>query len=261
VNQEETSNKASEFADEKLTGETRVSENEAHLQYVLSAFPGIILAGGLYPLCLGVLALMWQAVWDGRFDLSDTLGFLGIFAMLGGMFGVIISAVTGLISIGLMWAMNRSLGYPLDGGSAAISAGSLAGYLPTAWVFFTPMFGKDFQESATIGFMGPILAMLLGAIGASWTAKRYTRPKFHAAVIRKKYRLSISHMMIATTWIAVVFALANFFGGTWFAIASAAWFGLQAIMLNLILMIGKFLRVKQHPGQKTLHETGSPKRE
>jgi len=210
-------------------------EHEVQATYVSGGFVGIVLAGCVYPFLIGFVFLIFETIGNLSFDeFLVGLFILLAYSVMGGVFGLIVASITGLLSIALIIVMNRSLGYPLDARSASISAGSLAGYLPTAWVLFSPNFGSDLSAALTSGFLGPVLAMSLGAFSAAWASARLGGFDFSIATRRRKYRLSIMHIMIATAWISLTFGIANHFGGIQFALAAAGWFALQGFMLGLI---------------------------
>lgn len=222
---------------------SRFCEHKVQFTYVSSSIIGIVLAGFAYPICLAIGFLIYNSTLNGPTgQLVSDFVFLVFYILIGGTFGIAISSFTGLISICLIIIMNRSMGYPLDARSAAVSAGSLAGYSPTVWILFAYYSSGGFTGLAEVGFFGPILAMTLGAIGAAWASTKYGGYDFSVATRRRKSRLSIMHLMIATTWVAAVFGIANFFGGLEFAIAAAGWFVLQAIMLGGIHVFRKLRR-------------------
>ena len=234
---------------------SRHDQSDIHEKCVVSGFVGIVMAGFLYPFSMAILILVWQFLWVGDVVPADLLSacfYLGVFSLIGGCIGFILSAVTGLLSMLLVIVINRSLGNPLAPRSAAISAGSLAGYIPTAWVVFSPEFGGTLAESAMVALMGPILAMSLGAIGAARTSRKFANPNALGFNPPEKHQLSIIHLLIGTSWIAVVFALSNVFGGQGFTIAVVMWFALQTAMLVGIWMYRK-LRPRQFNQQ---NETG-----
>ena len=208
-------------------------QHKVQFTYVSSAITGIVTAGIAYPIFLTVGFFIYQVLLNGvNNQLVSGITFLTFYSLVGGLLGLAISALTGLISIYLIILMNRSMRYPLDARSAAILAGSLAGYSPTVWILFTDTFAGNFAGSAWVGFLGPILAMTFGAIGAAWASAKYGGYDFSVATQRQKSRLSIMHLMIATGWIAITFAIANFFGRLEFAIAVAVWLVLQVILLG-----------------------------
>ena len=221
----------------KYIGPVRFCEHEVQTSYVRGALPGIGLAGCAYPFFTTSIVLIFGAIYAASSldEIFEGIFFLGFFSFFAGIIGLLIAGFTGLLSITLVIVMNRSLGYPLDARSAAISAGSLAGYAPTVWILFLDGgIGVNYTAMAAVGFLGPILAMTLGAIGAARASNAYGGYDLAIASRRKKSRLSIMNMMIATTWIAVTFAIANVFGGLGFAVAAAGWFFLQGIMLSII---------------------------
>ncbi|QEG20705.1 hypothetical protein [Mariniblastus fucicola] len=211
-------------------------QNEEQASYVAGGLFGIIAAGSFYPFCLCVVATVFSVLFFGSFSPapSEALMLMGMVSIVGAAFGVIISAFTGMFSIALIIVMNWSLGYPLDAKSAAVSAGSLAGYIPTVWVLFSLDLGVDVEQLIAIGILGPVLAMSLGAFGAARTSGKFANGDYLVTTERPRFQLSILSMMIATAWIAVAFAISNAVGGLRFAVATAGWFFLQAAMLCFI---------------------------
>lgn len=215
----------------------RFEEREIQFNCVCSSFLGIVLAGMAYPICLMAIGVFFSVVsaWSLGPQLLDAVIAITMLAMVGGLLGATVSTFTGLISIATVHLMNRSLGFPLPPRYAAISAGSMAGYIPTAWVLFAPTSTGAF-DWALIGFLGPLLAMAFGAVGAAWASKKFGSFDTSLATKRQlpRNRFRIVHLMAATGWVAVTFATANYFGGLGFAIAAAGWFALQAIMMAVV---------------------------
>jgi len=209
-------------------------EDDVQVSYISGSFVGIVIAGFLYPICASILAHVVElAFFSARIGGFFEIVIHNILLLLmGGTVGAVVGSLSALLSIPILIFMNRSLGNPLDARSAAISAGSLAGYMPTAWVLFLP--GMDWSEALSTGLFGPVLAMLMGAYGAAWASEKYGGFDFEIATKRKKRPLSVFNMMMATAWVAVTFAIANMFGGLGFAIAAAAWFVLQGFLLGII---------------------------
>ena len=209
--------------------------HKVQANYVSNAFPGIVLAGCVYPFLMGVAILFFEVVFNGATNqILIGMFFVAVYGILGGAVGLIVSGFTGIISIAMLIVVNRSLGYPLNPRSAAISAGGLAGYAPTVWILFTTPSTGGFSVKVAAGFLGPVLAMILGAIGAACSSSKFGGYESAVSTRRDRFRPSIMHIMIATAWIAVTFAIANFFGGPEFSIAVAAWFVLQAFLLVVI---------------------------
>ncbi len=209
------------------------SEFEVQANYLLSGYPGIMAAGCVYPFFISILITLYWCVVRLQFDigdLGDAMSTIFAFSIMGGALGLFISVFSGMVSIGLVIFMNWSLGFPFNARFASLSAGSLAGYMPTVWVLFTPNFARELETAAAIGLLGPILAMSLGAYGSAFASRHNSnlRPEF---VHREsKLSVSISNLMIATAWISVVFAIGNALGGLEFAVATAGWFGIQAMV-------------------------------
>ena len=228
---------------------SRFEENTIQASYVSGALGGIMLAGSVYPFA-GFMSLLFFDVFFVDVligGIEDSIFTAAKYIPVAATVGLITSCFTGLISIALIIVINRSLGNPLDARSAAISAGSLAGYMPTAWTFFSTGVSGVFVAEVALCLSGPILAMSLGAIGAAWASARFGGVDFTNASKRKKRRISIFHLMAATTWVAITFAIANYFGGLGFAVVVAGWFVLQAIMLGFI----HFFRVIMAQGQQS----------
>ncbi len=222
---------------ERDSGRCKYAERRAiemQESYVASGFLGIIIAAGLYPCVVSVFCVLYAIP---NIGLAEALLVIGVSALVGGAVGTVVALFTGVVAIPLVNAVNRSLGYPLDPQSSAICAGSLAGYIPTSWVLFTPeLMGTNLWDFITVALIGPALAMVFGAVGAAWSCAKYGALELEKLILYRKYRLSISHLMIGTAWIAIVFAIANYFGGLGFVIAAAYWLGFQALMLAVIFL-------------------------
>lgn len=212
--------------------------NDVQALCITGAFPGIVIAGALYPVILTALIWIWRTIASGDigvYSLSDFVLFSGMLILCGGCAGAFISAISGLISVALVCTMNWSVGNPIDARAAAISAGSLAGYMPTVLVLFGPVSTTQVSFVALVGFLGPILAMSMGALGAYWSAADCCGFDIDTVCRnRPTYRLTITTIMMGTFWIAIACAGCNFFGGPQLAIAAAGWFVLQAFMLLLV---------------------------
>ena len=216
-------------------------QHSIHVECLFSSFGGIILAGGLYPVVVNLVAVLYRVVTMGWVfgPLDMTIIDFFMIAMIACIVGILISFFTGIIAITIVGALNRSIGYPLDPRSSAISAGSLAGFIPTAWILFIPYLVNDIPEAMWLLLL-PIVAMCMGGWGAARTTREYDDFKSLFAAAFPKHQLSIKHMMMATAWVAATFALANFFGATEFAVAVGYWIVLQAIMLTVIHFYRKF---------------------
>ena len=217
---------------------TGIDQHRIQFSCISGAFVGIVTAGFCYPSCIALIVAIAEGWQIGIPSIEEAIAGAMFIVFFGGIFGFMLSATTGLVSVLLIYWMNRSVGYPLDARSAAISTGSLAGYLPTAWVVFV-MPGWDATEVAITAALGPILAMSLGAIGAAWSSKRYAGIHYELARHHIRSRISILNLMMATAWIAVTFATANLFGGPNFAIAVGVWFVLQSLMLAAVVLYKK----------------------
>lgn len=214
-------------------------EHDVQNNYVTGGAMGIAMAGAVYPFVVSCLVAFCSILFTGIIDPVYGIIFVAAFSIIGGLCGFAIAGIVGGLAVLLVMGINRSLGYPLDARSASISAGSLAGYASTVWILFDSFFATDLVETAIIVVMGPILAMTMGAIGAARASSKYGGYDFSVASQRRKQRISILHLMVATAWIAVALAIANSFGGSAFAFAVIGWFVLQAFMLGFISAVRK----------------------
>lgn len=222
---------------------SQLDEHEFQTSYTSEALLGIAFAGSAYPSIAASALLICSLFYTSIIDLPSALLILVIYSLIGAVFGFLIAGVVGGLAILLVVVVNRSLGYPLDARSAAISAGSLAGYTCTVWILFTPGAWGNLIEIAATTLLGPILAMTLGAIGAARASSKYGGLNFSVATRRRKQKISILHLMVATAWIAVALAIANSFGGLEFGFAVIGWFVLQGFMLGFIWLIRKLRRL------------------
>jgi hypothetical protein len=236
------------------------------ISVVFSGLLGIVLAGTFYPLVLSLFIAV-ISLWKNGFEFSFEMLLLIVwFSLFAGFFGLIFSFFTGLIAIGLTWTMNASLGSPISDRSTATAAGSMAGYIPTCFVLFAPMDWNS--QIITIGLLGPFLAMMMGAYGASWSVNLMAHsPEFDMVQqgeiptrARPQYQLRISHLLIGTAWIALVFAIANATGGFEFAIAAGLWFVFHAILVLLIRIYKKIRSKTSSAKNKNKSQRANPKR-
>lgn len=203
-------------------------DDEDQFAFIFGSLGGIILAGALYPLvivCFGFAIEFFQSGSLANVGASLMYGFP--ICVMGAGVGSVVFSFTGLIAIFLIWAVNKSFGNPFDRERATMSAGSLAGYIPTAWAFF----GSGHE------ILAPIVAMIMGAYGASWCADlqhKTSSASYPNRIHNKEYRLSISHLMMGTAWIAGIFALDNLLGVPFFAIAIFGWLILHAILIGIV---------------------------
>ena len=206
------------------------ADHHVHFKCTSAALSGIVAAGFVYPSCVAAIIFAASGSWI-QFSverLVEVVFTACMFALFAGLFGFIVSSLTGFLAIFLVYFMNRSVGYPIGARMAAISAGSLAGYVPTVWILFVSGSHMDLFMAGTLG---PFLATILGACGAALSCKHYAGIEYEIARYHPKYRPTVSHLLIATTWIAVTFAICNFVGGLEIAIAAGAWFALQGLIL------------------------------
>ena len=212
------------------------SPNSSLVNYVSWSYGGIVAAGGAYPFFLILCTLIYNAFeLEGIWQIPPILFGLVMSSFFFGFFGVLVTSITGAVSIDLVVAFNMSLGSPLTPRSAAISAGSLTGYISTVWILFVEDVVGGTVDITLIGLVGPILAMLLCAYGAARASSVYGGLDFAMATHRPRYRLTIQILLGATTWIAFAIVLTGLFG-LWFAITLAGWFVLQAILLCFVYL-------------------------
>lgn len=226
--------------------------DDEQFKYVITSWIGIVIGGVLYPLVLYVILMGWFAISEGLpkmtvADLPTVFLIVLVYILFAAASGALISGFTGIASILLVTAVNATLGNPLTRRIAVITAGSLAGFIPTAWVFFgmamhsTAFSSSQIRQYFMIGFFGPVLAMLMGAWGGYWYYTKYTETSVtYMPVRRKPHRLTIIHLFAATTWVAAMFGFINLTGGMYFAISVVAWF-----FLNLLLLGGYWFMTRR----------------
>jgi len=233
---------------------TGLTESQKQVRYVSSGFFGIMLAGTAYPSVCALLIVLASLAWSPQ-GLTGAISASICIAVAGAACGLLISIFTGAIAIPLVIAVNRSLGNPMSARSATLCAGSIAGYLPTAWVMFSPPGIAGSREAVLAIFLGPVLAMCLGAYGAAISSAAYSKVNPVDAVTREKGPLLISHLMIATAWIAVTLSIGNYFGGTGFVIGVLVWLGLQTLILLVVNLVAKRRKRKASVATEILPET------
>lgn len=200
--------------------------NDDQFEYLLPGVGGIMLAGALFSFLAFTLGGTIEAYFNGG-NLPQFWQGLWIFVvgfLVCGSIGAIIFLTTGMLSVFFVGIVNMSLGYPLDHRTAAVTTGSLAGFVPTAFLLFT-------EDWMFFGFT--FIAMALCAMGASWTAGNHLTDLWRPLVRETKYKLSIKRMMIATAWLAGLFATANITGSPAIAIAASIWILLNAVLIGI----------------------------
>ena len=217
------------------TRSTRSRNSEPDWEFLTrECMPGIVLAGAAYPACCLFFWFLFHLATEalgGRFDTTEVLFALGalvVSAFVGGLFCAILSAMAGVVSIWLIWIFNRMFGSPVSIRTCGICAGSLTGYILTAWVIS--------QHSVPLGYYllnviaGPILAMVMGSLGVHF----YARPRrLMPSSPPKRLQLSIRHLMAATACFAVAFCVAKVLNGTEFVWLFALWLLIQGALLAI----------------------------
>ena len=213
-----------------------LNEIDIQAECMSRAMPGVITAGAIYSLLPSGIILL------GSGPNSIEIAFAAVFI------GFIVSAVSVLISAAIIFLFNRSMGYPLDGISAAISAGSMAGYLPT--IFLAATAPSMFFILAFL--LGPLLAMTLGAIGANIALRKFAIIDLDR-IQRARWRLSVSRLMAITFWIALTLAIANLFHvRVAFVIVVLIWIAINGTTLGLFRL---FWWAKKKARRKTKRKT------
>lgn len=211
-------------------------DEEDKLGYIANGLNGIMAAGFAFPLLSGSGVLLAELLKHG-FPASAPellLGAVVYFFLVVLIAGPIVGMISGFIAIPLVWIVNMSLGSPMNRRTAVLSAGSLAGFMPTA--FFV--------------FLGPwiwitLLAMAMGAFGASWSAHRHPSNIWRRPITETKYQISIVRLMIGTAWIALVLATINFTGDSRLAIAAGVWLISNVLLLGLAKMYRRFRPIEE----------------
>lgn len=218
------------------TEETKPNPDATSFVFLLSSWVGIVLAGASYAILLALIAFVFLVIMNVPSGNDDLLGAVAVFffvVIVAALYGMVASAVTGTVAIFLVWAFNFSLNHPLSKSMAVVSAGSLAGYLPTAFVFFNvePDLG-NLAETALTVFVGPVVAMLMGAKGAHWFATKYVDSSKETAR-PLAIQFSIKNLFVVTAWIAGVLSFANYVG-FWFLISAIIWIVMHVILLSVL---------------------------
>jgi len=197
--------------------------DDDQLAYIFNGLAGMMAAGALFSMLACCEALFVFGVW--KYSYPPDLANIFLWGIFGSIFAVtigsVVMSVTGIISIVLVWIINKSLGCPMSHRTAALSTGSLAGFLPTAYLVFTPW-----------SIWVTLLAMAMGAYGASWSARGHKLDAWRPQSHETKYQLSIFRLMIGTAWIAGILATINFTGYATLAIGIGAWFALNALLVG-----------------------------
>ena len=190
---------------------------------------GVVIAGALYPACLLLIAFVCQMLF-GTVSFSYFLNFQVLLgAFVGVVLGMAVSAIFGgLIVVPMLLLINRTLSDLLDGPSMSVTSGSLTGFLPTILALIPVfVFEADPVIRVAVILLGPVLAATMGAGGAWWMLSVESKDaaiEFDLANYEvSPLRLSVSQLLMATFWIAVLFAVSNLFQSPFFAVAMLGW--------------------------------------
>jgi hypothetical protein len=208
--------------------------------FLIGTIPGIVLAGFLYPTVLMVIFGVFGFFTSPIPGPNEILTLVGGIFFIGGIVGALYAMLTGWMAVILIWAMNKSLGNPFDRQTAAISVGSLAGYTAAIGSMYHLVFVVTTSSLFLMVFLGPFLAISMGAFGANWSSQHLSYQGPLKTDSKRPVKLSIRHLMVGTTWIAATFALANAFGDFGFAVAVAGWFVLNGILLGCVKLYRSF---------------------
>lgn len=202
----------------------RTDTTHDQFKYMIGGLAGIILAGAMFcslAFSIGFGLVIWSEGYPSLGDAASTF-VMGNLVVIS--FGTLLSLAAGFFSVAAVGIVNFSIGNPLGHKTATLTAGSLAGYIPTCFLLFTMEWGL---------FLTPPIAMAMGAFGASWSARGHKSDIWPPLVIPTNYRLSILRLMIATAWIAVFFAIANLFETLEFVFGFVAWFIINGLLIGI----------------------------
>ncbi len=201
---------------------------ESNLALCFRSLPGIIAAGGIYPLTF--IAIMTASM-NWHFEVPFYLGLIlsvCVSSFFGFFIGVLIALTTGVISILFLNGLNCLLGNLFNVRSLVGASGALAGYAPTAAV----MLGRMPADSLVFFLIGPLLAMLIGFLGATiyFDWRYFEEIQEHQNATCPNLQFKISHLLLAMTFAATVIGISQLAGNLMFAILVGVWCALQPIM-------------------------------
>jgi len=226
------------------------NEKEILAECLFKAFPGILVAAAVYSLCL-VAGFMVHGFFQSGLP---TLGVEWVRGLVELVLGVIlVGLLIGFASfffclLAMLFVapavvvVNRTLGDLLDGPSVAVTIGSLTGFLCLLLVVAVPQLS---QAELRAILLGPVLASMMGAIGAWWGLQK--KHVFRLSDIKiRPLKLSVSQLLVMTFWFAVLFAVSNLCATPLFTVACLGW-----LLLNT-LYVGVFRRYRRHLQQIAL---------
>ena len=205
---------------------------DEHFEYMAGSIGGIVLAAVVFVSILSVVLLGLLIFSSGiRGALANELLDIVAGIVIALLVAIAIAAASGMISIYLIWIVNGSLGHPLNKESAAVSAGSLAGYVSLIGLVFTGEF---------VAYVLLLAATALGAAGASWSAKRCDKnvEKVTPAECEEPFTLTISRLMIVTVWFALIFSVIRLTSSWQIAGAIFGWFAANSLILGIAWLFG-----------------------
>ena len=189
-----------------------------------------MLAGALFAILALTVAGAIEAYSNGTPQVGQIIVTFIVGFFVCGSISAVIFLTTGMLSVVFVGIVNMSLGYPLDHRTAALTTGSLAGFLPTGFILFSEEWPL---------FVFPLFAMAMCATGATWTAGNHITDHWHPLVRETKYKLSIKRMMIATAWLAALFATVSITGSSAIAMAAGIWMLLNAVLIGIAKLYRK----------------------
>ena len=210
-------------------------------QYVCyKSLPGIIAAGGLYPLFLVLLLTVFLVASSGITSPLSYASFAVATCFVGYFVGINVAMITGVVSIFLLNGLNSLLGNLVGVRWIVAASGSLAGYL------FPAILMMSFEGAGNAAFfvMGPFLGMMLGFLGAITYLDLHfkERVRRQTELTEPKLQFKITHILLATAITAILISVARFSGNTRVAVLVGFWVVAQPTMAFIFLPVAKFLQ-------------------
>lgn len=191
------------------------------------SWAGVGLAGVAYGMTLVASTVVITGIF-GAFTMSNIETYASL--LLGASIGILVAAVAGfliaivaaLFVIPTVSVFNYTIGNYWSPITTAGVAGSLCGFVPTAYLYSAALVGTDSYIWLIIAFLiGPVAAMVFGQVGATRSAVLYIKEQLVATAKispdpildtpqSKPIQFGIKQLLVLTAWFAGASAIGSF---------------------------------------------------
>lgn len=199
------------------------------LAAMFECYPGVVLAGFVYGASVLPIGGALSCIVFGAPVVSvEIIARLVVGVVFASGAGGIIAGLVAPFAILFVYAFNASLGFAINDRECVSAASGLTGYLP---LFAAMSVDESIDgEWFFLFLLGPVMAMVSGIYIVRWYAHRR---EIHDWMANRaiSFRLGIRHLMAATIWFALLFAVTKLSGSFRFVVCVAVWIAIYAILL------------------------------